>query len=309
MVKQLLLATLLPVATSGASLGALRGVTKTDPVGPVDAGDETYTVEKHTYQVVTDSKIIHLPATAEEKSAVDAVNAYNSANSAAQAAQVASNVAAHSADVKGLANAAMHNAHQVLKEARTETDKLNVEQKDSLKRAEHAVQKAIGEKVVAESGFKKKSSASEADVEDVVRLRKLQAELDYTFEEAKARHDAEGMIVEGKLQGLKSELESENSNNAALKAELAELEAMVAELETAEKGSGNDELKIKIEGLRQRVKELEARKPKKIEPDTGSLHFELPPKKELPLRTLVTEGYESKGCSDCTLPVRIPPKH
>lgn len=304
MVKQLFLATLLPVATCGASLGALRGVGKTDP--------ETYTVEKHTYQVTTDSKIIHLPATAEEKSAVDAVNAYNSANSAAQAAQVASNVAAHSADVKGLANAALDNAHQVLKEARTETDKLNVDQKDSLKRAQHAVQKAMtgAEEVhVADSGFVKKSTQSEATTQDVVRLRKLQAELDYTLEEAKARHDAEGVIVEGQLQGLKRELESENSSNAALKAELAELEAMVAELETAEKGSGNDELKIKIEGLRARVKELEARKPKKIEPDTGSLHFELPPKKELPLRTLVTEGYESKGCSDCTLPMRIPPKH
>lgn len=303
MVKQLFLATLLPVATCGASLGALRGVAKADP--------ETYTVEKHTYQVTTDSKIIHMPASAEEKSAVDAVNAYNSANSAAQAAQVASNVAAHSADVKGLANAALDNAHQVLKEARTETDKMNVEQKDSLKRAQHAVQKEMtGEAVkVADSGFVKKSTKAEADVEDVVRLRKLQAELDYTLEEATARHDAEGVIVEGQLQGLKRELESENSSNGALKAELAELEAMVAELETAEKGSGNDELKIKIEGLRQRVKELEAHKPKKVEPDTGSLHFELPHKKELPLRTLVTEGYESKGCSDCTLPVRIPPKH
>lgn len=304
MVKQLFLATLLPVATCGASLGALRGVAKPDP--------PEYTVEKHTYQVVTDAKIIHLPPSAEEKSAVDAVNAYNSANSAAQAAQVASNVAAHSADVKGLANAALDNAHNVLKEARTETDKMNVDQKDSLKRAQHAVAKARhGEEVkVADSGFVKKSTSAEADGKDVVRLRKLQSELDYTVEEAKARHDAEGMIVESQLQGLKNELEHENSNSAGLKAELAELEAMVAELESAEKGSGNDELKIKIADLRQRVKELEARKVKKVEPDTGSLHFELPHKKALPLRTLVTDGHEDKdGCSDCGLPVRIPPKH
>lgn len=302
MVKQLFLATLLPVATCGASLGVLRGVGKADP--------ETYTVEKHTYQVVTDSKIIKLPPSAEEKSAVDAINAYNSANSAAQAAQVASNVAAHSADVKGLANAALDNAHKVLKEARTETDKMNVDQKDSLKRAQHAISEARnGEEKAADSGFKKKSTASEADVEDVARLRNLQAELDVSLEEAKARKDADGVLVEGKLQALKSDLERQSSDNAALKAELAELEAMVAELESAEKGSGNDELKIKIESLRERVKELEARKPKKVEPDTGSLHFELPSKKELPLRTLVTDGREDKDCGDCSLPMRIPPKH
>jgi len=300
----LFLATLLPAATCGASLGLLRGVAKSDP---------EYTVEKIGYQVVTDSKIIHLPPTAEEKSAVDAINAYNSANSAVRAAQVANNVAAHSADVKGLANAALHNANNVLKEARTETDKLNVDQRDSMKRAQHAVSKAMhhGEVVkAADSGFVKKSTSAAADVEDVKRLHKLQYELDYTLEEAKARHDAEGVIVEGQLQGLKSNLEAANGDNAQLKAELAELEAMVAELESAEKGSGKDEMKVTIENLRQRVKDLEARKAEKeVKPDTGSLSFELPPKKELPLRTLVTEGYEDKGCSDCSLPVRIPPKH
>jgi len=302
MVKQLFLAVLLPEATRGLSLGALRGFA--DPV---------YTVEKQTYQVVTNSKITHLPPTAEEHAAVDAVNAYNSAQSATKAAQVASVVAAHSADVSGLANAALGKAHSALKEARTETDKVDIAQKDSLKRAQHAVEKAMnhGEVKATNSGFVKASTSSEADVEDVRRLRKLQTELDSTLAAAKTHNDAEGVVVEAKLQGLKSNLESKKESNAELKAELAELESMVAELESAEKGSGQDEMKVTIESLRQRVKELEARQGKKrIEPDTGSLSFELPPKKELPLRTLVTGGQDNdKDCSDCSLPVRIPPRH
>merc|ERR1719503_426279 len=100
------------------------------------------------------------------------------------------------------------------------------------------------------SGFVKASTTSEADMEDVQRLRKLQTELDSTLAAAKIHNDAEGVMVEAKLQGLKSNLESKNGSNAELKAELAELERMVAELESAEKGSGQDEMKVTIESLR-----------------------------------------------------------
>lgn len=65
-----------------------------------EVGHDHYTVNKVTYKVATNSTIIHLPPTAEEKSAVDAVNAYNAANSARQAANVAHHVAMHSVDVK-----------------------------------------------------------------------------------------------------------------------------------------------------------------------------------------------------------------
>jgi len=284
-----------------------------------DPADSRYTVEKHTYQVSTNSTIVHIAASAEEKAAVDAVNAYASAQSASRAAEVASNVAAHSADVSGLANAALDNAHHALHEARTETDKVTVDQKDSMQRAQHTIAKARnhGEvEEIADSGFVKASTSSGADADDVQRLRKLQYELDSTLEEAKARNDLEAVVVEGKLQGLKSELDARHDGNAKLKAELAELEGMVAELESAEKGEGHDEMKVKIESLRQRVQELEGRaakeEKKEVKPDTGSLTFELPHKKELPLRTLVTSPHDDKGdkdCSDCSLPVRIPPRH
>lgn len=313
MVKQLFFAALLPAATYGTSLGALRGAGKADPEHKVHES-ERFTVEKHTYQVATDSTIIHVPASAEEKAAVDAVNAYNAANSATQAAHVASAVAAHSADVSGLANAALDNAHNVLKEARTDTDKVNVDQKESLRRAQKTIAKEMNHgkvEEVSDSGFVKASSSLEADLEDVQRLRKLQYELDETLAAAKAHNDVEAVVMEGKLQGLKSELDARNDGNARLKAELAELERMVAELESAEKGTGHDEVKVKIEKMRQRVQELEARaaKEKEVKPDTGSLTFELPPKKQLPLRTLVTGQDDKEGCGDCSLPVRIPPKH
>merc|ERR1740115_594738 len=77
--------------------------------------------------------------------------------------------------------------------------------------------------------------------------------------------------------------------------ELAELEIMIKEYEAAEskrqvKAGEHDEMKIELEKLRSRVKHIEA---EDQAPDTGSLTYEIPPRQQLPLRTV--QGGESEG--------------
>merc|ERR1711990_1246403 len=70
--------------------------------------------------------------------------------------------------------------------------------------------------------------------------------------------------------------------------ELPELEAMIRELELAEakhqvKVNEHDEMKIELEKLREHVQHLES---KANQPDTGTLVYEVPARKQLPLRTV-----------------------
>lgn len=265
-----------------------------------EVGHDHYTVNKVTYKVATNSTIIHLPPTAEEKSAVDAVNAYNAANSARQAANVANHVAMHSVNVKNNAQEALSKAQAVLKEARTETGGLKVEQKDALRRAEKRLNTAAEAVDYKTTELKYKSRASDRRV--------LETKIDSTdyddseSELARMRAEIESLRHEMEAKRAKEQVAARAHEMEVSEKELSELEIMIKEYETAEskrqvKAGEHDEMKIELEKLRSRVKEIEAEE----QPDTGSLTYEIPPRQTLPLRTV--QAGDSKGFEG---PVAVP---
>jgi len=265
-----------------------------------EVGHDHYTVNKVTYKVATNSTIIHMPPTVEEKSAVDAVNAYNAANSARQAANVANHVAMHSVDVKNNAQEALSKAQAVLKEARTETGGLKVEQTDALRRAEKKLNNAAEAVDYKTTDLKYKSRASDRKV-----LENKIGSLDYDDSEselARMRAEIESLRHEMEAKRAKEHVAARAHEMEDSEKELAELEVMIKEYETAEskrqvKAGEHDEMKVELEKLRSRVKEIEAEE----QPDTGSLTYEIPPRRTLPLRTV--QAGDSKGFEG---PVAVP---
>jgi hypothetical protein len=251
-----------------------------------EVGHDHYTVNKVTYKVSTNSTIIHLPPTAEEKSAVDAVNAYNAANSARQAASVANHVAMHSIDVKNNAQDALTKAQAVLKEARTETAGLKVDQKDALRRAEKKLNTAAEAVNYETTDLKYKSRASDRKV-----LEYKMGSMDYDGSEselARMRAEIEALRHEMEAKKAKEHVAARAREIETSEKELAELEIMIKEYEEAEakrevKAGEHDEMKIELEKLRARVKEIEE---EEGQPDTGSLTYEIPPRRTVPLRTV-----------------------
>jgi len=268
-----------------------------------EIGHDHYTVNKVTYKVATNSTIIHLPPSAEEKSAVDAVNAYNAANSARQAANVASHVAMHSVDVKNNAQDALTKAQAVLKEARTDTAGLKVDQKDALRRAEKKLSKAAEAVDYKATELKYKSRVSD---KEVLEYKMDASDYDESESElARMRSEIEQLRHEMEAKRAKEQVAARAREMEASEKELAELEVMIKEYEAAEskrqvKAGEHDEMKIELEKLRTRVKEIEA-EDRAPAPDTGSLTYEIPPRQGVPLRTV--QAGDSKGFEG---PVSVP---
>lgn len=253
-----------------------------------------YKIEKYTTH--TDVVITKLPPTAEEKASVDAINAWNSANQAAQAVNVVNAVAGHTVEIKEKAHAALKNAHEVLKEARVQSASHSGSgNKDTLRRAEKHLKTAVGDV----SGVGDADELHQVNYNDVDerRLRKLQTELDNTLsDETTYTDEGELMHLEKELEALREDVRAEEvrrRKNSIVKAEIDEVRVMVRELEAAEKRwrerkENKDELKVELGKLREQVEALEKKNLKFVppKPDTGSLHFELPPKKIVPLRTV-----------------------
>jgi len=261
-----------------------------------------------TWAVSNHTNIEKIPPTEGEKAAVDAVNAHHAATSAAVAASVATKVAAHSVDINTHAQSALNKAQDVLKEARAGAGGLSVNQKETLKRAETNLAKAT-KTVTYTTGDVKyvKSKSSDASVakgdaaleqELEEKLSKLQGQLD-KHESAEVRSsEKELAAMENEVHALQAKLDAKHAQRDAqvqsAKQELSELEAMIKEVELAEanhqvKANEHDELKIELEKLRERVAELEARK---VSADTGTLVYEVPAKKQVPLRTVETGSDE-----------------
>jgi len=266
-----------------------------------EVGHDHYTVNKVTYKVATNSTIIHLPPSAEEKSAVDAVNAYNAANSARQAANVASHVAMHSVNVKNNAQDALTKAQAVLKEARTDTAGLKVDQKDALRRAEKKLSKAVEAVDYKTTDLKYKSRVGDKQVLEY----KMDASAYDESESELARMRAEIVTLRHEMEAkrAKEQVASRAKEMEASEKELAELEILIKEYEAAEakhqvKAGEHDEMKIELEKLRTRVKEIEE---EDQAPDTGSLTYEIPPRRAVPLRTV--QAGDSKGFEG---PVSVP---
>jgi len=110
------------------------------------------------------------------------------------------------------------------------------------------------------------------------------------------RHEMEAKRAKEQVASRAREMEDSEK-------ELAELEIMIKEYEAAEgkrqvKAGEHDEMKIELEKLRTRVKEIES---EDKAPDTGSLTYEIPPRQGLPLRTV--RAGDSKGFEG---PVSVP---
>lgn len=253
--------------------------------------ERDYQVNK--YSVHTDTVITELPPSAEEKASVDAINAWNAANQAAHAVQVVHAVAGHTEEIKEKASTALKNARDVLKEARVQSgDHRGGNQKASLRRAEKQLRSAVG--VVEGESVSDLKSVKYRSNTDEMRVRRLQTELDRTLSDSESYTD-EGELahLERELEALRRDVASEEARrrqNSVVKAEIDEFAVVVRELEAAElrwreRKEEKDELKAELGKLREELRSMESKQLKFV-PDTGSLHFELPPKKTLPLRTV-----------------------
>jgi len=272
---------------------------------PIDGHHVSWKVSNH-------SNVVKIPPTPEEYAAVDAINAHNAANSAGEAAKVATKVAAHSIDINMHAQSALNKAQNVLKEARAGAGGLAVDQKELLKRAEinlaHATDSVtynVGSVTYSKVGssLHADSATERAQLED--RLSKLQQQLDRKHQiDVKhqpvevLRSENELAAMELEIRGLQADLDEQLEKDTAMRRdaevqatqqELTELEAMVKEVEVAEathqvKVSEHDELKIELEKLRETIQQMQG----KTVQDTGTLVYEVPAKRQLPLRTVET---------------------
>jgi len=273
------------------------------------------TFETHhvRWEVSNHTNIVKIPASPEEEAGVDAINAHNAANSAGEAANVAAKVATHSADINFHAQSALKKAQDVLKEARAGAGGLAVDQKELLTRAETNLAKAtkavtynVGEvryvnsKSVATGETSSDAAAEREQLEN--KLAKLQSGLDTKHQTVEVlRSENELAAMELQIADLKRQVAEKQSLNGATQRnheveatakELAELEAMVKEQEIAEakhqvKVTEHDELKIELEKLRERVAGLENNR-SPAQADTGTLVYEIPAAKHVPLRTVET---------------------
>jgi len=280
--------------------------------------DPTFSTNHVTWEVNNHTNIVKMPATAEEHAAVDAINAHNAAASAREAANVATHVAAHSVDINTHAQSALNKAQSVLKEARAGAGGLSVDQKELLKRAETNLAKATKSVTYEVGQTKYVNSKSIASPESVsyndaalekaqleYRLGKLQEQLDTKHQPIEVIHsENELAAMELEIRALRENIDAQVAKNAAVRRdaetaatrkELEELEAMIKELEIAEathqvEVNEHDEMKIELEKLRERVGSMEARA---NAPDSGTLVYEVPSRKQLPLRTV--ESDEDSG--------------
>lgn len=255
--------------------------------------------------------VVRIPPTPEEMAAVDAINAHNAANSASEAAKVASKVATHSVDINSHAQSALNKAKNVLQDARAGAGDLSVDQKELLKRAEINLAHATDSVSYNKRGAKytnAESMSSFADRESLEnRLSKLQQQLDKKNNKIDIKHQSVEVLrsenelaaIEIEIRGLQDELNRKLETDTAMRRdvevqatqqELSELEAMVREVEIAEakhqvKVSEHDELKIELEKLRERIEKLTQQRSVR---ETGTLVYEVPGRKQVPLRTVQT---------------------
>jgi len=277
-----------------------------------------YAAKKVHWGVSNHTNVIKIPPTPEEYAAVDAINAHNAANSAKEAANVATRVAAHSVDISSHAQSALKKAQAVLKEARAGAGGLSVDQKELLNRAQTNLNRATKSTVVYNVGDVKYVNTAHPDTviysSPAAERAALESRLEGLNHDLNTRHQSievlrsenELAAMELEIRQLREQLDAQAATKrrdvetAATMRELSELQTMVKELEIAEakhqvKVNEHDEMKIELEKLREHVKALEA---KRNQPDTGTLVYEVPPQRELPLRTVEgREGDESASLS------------
>jgi len=207
-----------------------------------------------------------------------AEDAKESAHVAKQAAVVANNVADHSVKVTTHAKKALKHALHALHDARLESDGLDSSQKQSLQKAEKKLEEATQH---AEYGKLKKVEVAQDNgkkqLQDELDKKKKGTELEQMRADVKelrhklrekggdAESDAELEQLQGDLEKLEQDANSDNKSDAAvsdeMKAEIERLRKEIDQYETKHKGDKELMKDVKMKDLetggKAKVKEMD----------------------------------------------------
>jgi len=232
----------------------------------------------HPKQVKTE----RMPPTHEQRASADAVNAHRAADSAQAAADVATKVAAHTVSISVHAQKALDHAEDALHLARVEGQGLSKDQRESLRKSERKVGKAI-----ETQGLEKKRAQLKADQNQDAEIKKQLQKKAEAAAIAKAKTDAkkadtaenstkatqpESDLIQMKseLQGMAEDLRQMREGRGEaekwdLEVEIHDLEDMIEKLQAEEakkapedRPQSHDELKAEVERLREAVDQLKA---------------------------------------------------
>mmetsp|Transcript_138759 Transcript_138759/g.239886 ORF Transcript_138759/g.239886 Transcript_138759/m.239886 type:complete len:617 (+) Transcript_138759:3-1853(+) len=223
------------------------------------------------------------------QSAVDAANAHTASETAKEAAKVANQIARHSVHLSEHAKDALKGAQHALHKARSDTQGLSKDQKESLSNAEARLKeatKATEYGAVKDARYAKMKAAN-GD------LDKLQDKLENTTKKNSTSELAE---MREDLKQLREQLEAKTGGKEGVAKDeeeaLKELEAMLKQLEEEEaagkeSSTSHDELKVEIGKLRDAINRIEIQELTYTIPDKAPAPTEkvAPPKKvihELP---------------------------
>jgi len=225
----------------------------------------------------------------------DADNAKSAADTAKQAAVVANNVAEHSMKVTTHAKKALHHALGALHDARVESNGMNKNQKESLKKAEAKLREATK---TADFGKLKKVKGAED-----LQKEQMEADLD-----KKSKKSSELEQMRSEVREMRSRIK-EKGGDAETEKELAELEADLERMEKEQAkgkadGAANDELKAEVSRLRDQIDKLEEQE--------GQVDYEIPESKkpkvhELPEKKTKKEGGEADSDKELMRDVKMQP--
>jgi len=225
----------------------------------------------------------------------DADNAKSAADTAKQAAVVANNVAEHSMKVTTHAKKALHHALGALHDARVESNGMNKNQKESLKKAEAKLREATK---TADFGKLKKVKGAED-----LQKEQMEADLD-----KKSKKSSELEQMRSEVREMRSRIK-EKGGDAETEKELAELEADLERMEKEQAkgkadGAANDELKAEVSRLRDQIDKLEEQE--------GQVDYEIPESKkpkvhELPVKKTKKEGGEADSDKELMRDVKMQP--
>jgi len=229
-------------------------------------------------------KTERLPPTPEQQASADAINAHRAEDSAKVAADAAGKVAAHTVSISSHAQKALDHAEDALHLARVEGQGLSKDQRESLRKSEKTVGKAIETQALE----KKKAQLKVAQDQDAEIKQQLQKKKAAAAEKSAKANQTESDLIQMKsrLQGMSEELRQMREARGEtekwdLEVEIHDLEDMIEKLEAEEakkapedRPQSHDELKAEVERLREAVDQLKAqggpprKQPEAEEPNT-----------------------------------------
>jgi len=181
--------------------------------------------------------------------------AKKAAKVAKEAAIVANRVAEHSVKITGHAKKALKHALGALHDARVETEGLKDHQKKSLKKAEAHLREATKKAEYGELKRYKGGTMEEKMASGELQKQKMQDDLDDAKKSKGRRTEREAMVEESKE--LRRRLKEKNADRKDLDKEFDKLDADLSKKNKGEKGASDDELKARLEKMREEVEKEE----------------------------------------------------